>query len=418
MSGGCPFSGPSTPGDSPPQSPNQQSPNYWDYLKLEPLLALQGGLEEDGDVASSDELLFIIEHQTYELWFKLVVRSIRDAIGVLSSTQVPEEAIPHVVHHLRRVARVLRLAVFQFEVMETLTPQDFLDFREKLVPASGFQSFQMRQIEILLGLKDEGRVTYGKTSAIEHIRDRAKRGGAGAHAWAQIAQATEEAEAGRTLRECLYSWLYRTPIDGSTPDAEDDAAVIDAFLERYQESLRESLRAQEAGLNAAEVSGTSAISERFAEISEAAERFLFALDVPEKDQRRMRRFRAGLLYIESHRHLPLLAWPRLLVDAIVDMEEQLVLFRSRHARMVERVIGRRIGTGGSSGVAYLDKTTGIRIFRELWQVRTLLLRRDRLPPVRNPEFYGFAVSEPDGSSTARTGEASAPSMDSGSATSV
>ena len=80
-------------------------------------------------------------------------------------------------------------------------------------------------------------------------------------------------------------------------------------------------------------------------------------------------------FIESYRDLPLLAWPRLLIDTVVELEEQLVLWRTRHARMVERTIGRRMGTGGSAGVDYLDQTARYRIFTELWAVRTLLLPR-------------------------------------------
>jgi tryptophan 2,3-dioxygenase len=108
------------------------------------------------------------------------------------------------------------------------------------------------------------------------------------------------------------------------------------------------------------------------------------------EDRSMRRARAGLVFIESYRDLPLLAWPRLLLDAVVELEEQLLLFRNRHARMVERTIGRRVGTGGSSGVDYLDRTAAYRIFPELWAVRTALLPKNLLPPLRNADRYGFA----------------------------
>ena len=92
----------------------------------------------------------------------------------------------------------------------------------------------------------------------------------------------------------------------------------------------------------------------------------------ESPRDRWRRIVAGLLYIETHRDRPLFAWPRLLIDRIVELEEHLVLWRARHARMVERIIGRRPGTGGSSGVDYLDATARIRIFPELWAARGLL----------------------------------------------
>ena len=108
----------------------------------------------------------------------------------------------------------------------------------------------------------------------------------------------------------------------------------------------------------------------------------------------MRRVRAGLLFIESHRNLPLLAWPRLLIDTVVEVEEQLVLWRNRHARMVERVIGRRVGTGGSSGVEYLDRTTRARIFGDLWTVRTLLMPKRLVPGAENADFYYQVGSAP------------------------
>ena len=101
------------------------------------------------------------------------------------------------------------------------------------------------------------------------------------------------------------------------------------------------------------------------------------------------RSRVGLLFIESYRELPLLSWPRVLIDSFVELEESILLFRNSHARMVERMIGRRMGTGGSSGVDYLDATLKYRIFVDLWTVRTILVRRDLLPDVIESEYYGF-----------------------------
>ena len=102
------------------------------------------------------------------------------------------------------------------------------------------------------------------------------------------------------------------------------------------------------------------------------------------------RIRAALTFIESYRQLPLLAWPREVVDQIVALEQAFVMFRQRHARMVEREIGRRVGTGGSAGVDYLDKTAlTYRIFGDFWAVRTILVRRDAVPELEDGEFYGF-----------------------------
>src|SRR5262249_44857224 len=130
---------------------------YWDYLHLLPLLDLQGGLGDSPDGPSEDELHFIVVHQVFELWFKLVLRELRLARDRMAAEWVGEKALPHVVRHLRRVVEVFNLSVDAFGVLETLTPQDFLAFRKKLGESSGFQSFQMRQMEMLLGLQPTER---------------------------------------------------------------------------------------------------------------------------------------------------------------------------------------------------------------------------------------------------------------------
>jgi tryptophan 2,3-dioxygenase len=361
--------------------------SYWDYLQLDTLLALQGGADGDDRALVPDELLFVITHQTYELWFKQVLRELSEAIALFRAGPVPEERIPWVVHHLRRAAQILHLAVAQFEVIESLTPQDFLGFRDKLVPASGFQSFQMREMELLLGLDAVQRVPYGKTDTLAHIRGLAVGSRGGAHAVAALDAASAAAARGDTLRAALLDWLHRTPIDGSTPGSAADDAVVDGFMSGYAAAFQAYQDDQAARLRATGLSAEDEIAARFAASTAAAVAFFDATDRPAEERAFARRVRAGLLYIESHRHLPLLAWPRLLVDTVVELEEQLVLWRNRHARMVERIIGRRVGTGGSAGVEYLDKTTGPRIFGELWTVRTLLLPRQRVPAPQDAAYY-------------------------------
>lgn len=362
------------------------SANYWDYLHLDKLLSLQGGLEGDESQLMPDELHFIIVHQTFELWFKLILRELRLARDHLAEPRVPEERVPYVVHHLRRVNQILKLGVQQWAVMETLTPQDFLGFRDKLVPASGFQSFQMRELELLLGLSREQRVSYGTTDALEHIRDLAKDSPGGGNAWGRVLAAREEL----SLRDALAAWLYRTPVQGSSPGQDGDEDKVAAFVEDYLGRAAALNAAQADRMCRIRVADPVAIRARFHLADAVARDFLYAADLPEEVRPAARRARAGLVFIESYRDLPLLAWPRLLIDTIVELEEQLVLWRTHHARMVERIIGRRVGTGGSSGVDYLDKTTHVRIFTELWAVRTLLLPRDALPPLASADAYGFA----------------------------
>jgi tryptophan 2,3-dioxygenase len=362
------------------------APTYWDYLRLKDLLRRQGGLEDDESQLMPDELHFIVVHQALELWFKLCLREIRLARDHLAEPRVPEETVPYVVHHLRRVSSIVGLALDHFQVMETLTPQDFLAFRDKLIPASGFQSFQMREIEILLGLDESQRIAYAGVDPVEHLRRLAQGSETGRFAWERI----ERARAEQTLKEALDEWLYRTPVQGSSPSDPADKEVIDRFLGAYLAALAEQSEAKAARLSSALGAPAAEVRAQVQSSLDRSRNFLSAEDVPAERRERARRVRAGVLFIESYRELPLLAWPRLLVDTVVELEEQLVLFRARHARMVERIIGRRIGTGGSSGVEYLDKTTAYRIFDHLWEVRTILLPKEALPTLERPEVYGFA----------------------------
>jgi tryptophan 2,3-dioxygenase len=369
--------------------PQTTPPTYWDYLALDRLLALQGGLDGDDARLQPDELHFIVVHQVYELWFKLILREVRLARDHLAAPRLAEETVPLVVHHLRRVTTIMELAVNQFRVMETLTPQDFLDFRDKLTPASGFQSFQMREMEILLGLDETQRRDDAQMDPLAHLKHAADASPTGAAAWARI----DAVRAEPTLRRTLHQWLSRTPIQGSHAGDPHDDENVTRFLTSYLDAQSAMHGVQAARIASATAGDAGAIARRFEDAAAAARAFLFAEDVPVAERSFIRRVRAGLLFIESYRALPLLAWPRLLVDSIVELEEQLVLWRTRHARMVERTIGRRVGTGGSSGVDYLDATTRYRIFPELWMVRTLLLPRHELPALENAEMYGFAAGE-------------------------
>lgn len=362
-------------------------PTYWDYLHLDGLLSLQSGLEDDESKISSDELHFIVVHQVYELWFKLMLRELREARDELAAPRVAEETVPQVVHHLRRVTRILELMVQQWSVVETLTPQDFLAFRDKLIPASGFQSFQMREVELLLGLQDSERLRYGGVDPVSHIQERAGESPTGA----RVMDHLETAHGEQSLRDALHDWLYRTPVQGSSPGDSQDSQVVDQFLESYLVAYSQAQQRQMQRLVEGSVVSSAMIEEKCAAAVGQARGFLLATDAAEDEQTHTRRVRAGLVFIESYRELPLLAWPRTLVDAVVEVEEQFVLWRNRHARMVERTIGRRIGTGGSSGVDYLDEAAKGRVFPELWAVRTLLLAKGDLPPLQHPEFYGFAL---------------------------
>jgi tryptophan 2,3-dioxygenase len=155
---------------------------------------------------------------------------------------------------------------------------------------------------------------------------------------------------------------------------------VDAHLEAHR-LMGEEAASRMSGYGASEPEKGVA---RFADAQEAAIDFL-------KPDGEISRARAGLLFIESYRELPLLTWPRKLIDAMVELEESMVKWRHSHARMVERIMGRRMGTGGTSGVDYLDATSRYRIFKDLWAVRTILVKPQLRPALENAEFYGYSV---------------------------
>ena len=306
------------------------SPTYSEYLRLEELLKLQTGVEGETQNISNDELHFILVHQNFELWFKLVINELTCTRNILSSDYVEETKLPQAVHHMERVIETFKLMSQQWRVMETLEPQDFLNFRDELGTASGFESFQMREMESLMGSKWIDGKLIGKP------------------------------ETSNSLYDVTCVWLERTPIQGSVYGSKNDEKNVDDFIADY----------------------LLAHKKLYPDTNKDAVNFF-------EEESSLRRRRAGLVFIESYRELPLLAWPRKLISTLIELEQSMILWRTSHARMVERMIGRRIGTGGSSGVDYLDMTTKYRVFVDLWAVRSILIKKEALPELKNKEFYEF-----------------------------
>ena len=236
--------------------------SYGTYLKVPELLQLQQGLSRE-----HDELLFIVAHQVYELWFKVVLFELE-----ATRDRIDADDVFFARHHLRRVYVIEKLLVEQIEVLETMSPQDFLAFRSKLAPASGFQSVQFREIEFLSGLKEPKYVALLEATPEEMARLR------------------------RRLEE---------------PSVDDSFRAL--VKRRGAPSILEVFRHRE---------------------------------------------RHGDLFD--------------LCEALLDHDETFAHWRARHVLMVERQIGSKTGTGGSSGARYLRGTLGKRFYPELWEVRSQL----------------------------------------------
>ena len=236
--------------------------SYGAYLKVPELLRLQQGLS-----AEHDELLFIVAHQVYELWFKVVLFELEAA-----RDRIDADDIFFARHHLKRVYVIEKLLVEQIDVLETMSPQDFLAFRSKLAPASGFQSVQFREIEFLSGLKEPKYVPRLEASDEEMSRLRKR---------------LEEP----TLDDAFGTLLQR----------RGSPSLLDVFRDR----------------------------ERYGDLFD-------------------------------------------LCEALLDHDETFALWRSRHVLMVERQIGSKTGTGGSTGAQYLRSTLNKRFYPELWEIRSQL----------------------------------------------
>jgi tryptophan 2,3-dioxygenase len=290
---GCPYSGkPGVYGES--------DLTYNDYLKIGELLKLQVPQSEP---AHHDELLFIIIHQAYELWFKLILHEIENSIR-----QMQDGNVLRAHHFVKRTVEIMKVLVSQIHILETMTPAEFLQFRDRLMPASGFQSMQYREIEFLAGLKDE--------AYLEHFKNRPE------------------------FLEILKKRLKQ-------PDLK--SAYYD-LLHSLSQQLGKEMPKNAAEIESKILNGTET---RVDEINKVKHEIMSAI-LP--------------IYQHQESHLPLY----LLSESLVDFDQYFSLWREHHVRVVERIIGFKHGSGGSSGVGYLRSTTVKKMFPYLWEVRTYL----------------------------------------------
>lgn len=247
--------------------------SYGSYLKVDELLDLQRPLSQP---PHHDELLFIVIHQVYELWFKQLLHELDAAVVAIDA-----DNLLRVAKYFRRIHTIQRLLEQQVDILETMTPQEFNSFRDNLNPASGFQSLQFREIEFTCGIR--------RPDVLKHL---------------QI-DAAGRARLDRRLNEpSLYDHLK-------------------ALLARRGFA----------------VGSSEELIASFAQI-----------------------------YSHESAHYDL----HLLLEELIEFDERVLLWRGRHIRMVERMIGHKHGTGGSAGVDYLAGTLGQKMFPELWDVRTHL----------------------------------------------
>jgi tryptophan 2,3-dioxygenase len=338
---------------------------YGDYLQLDKVLGAQHLQSTKYGKPAHEEMLFIVVHQVYELWFKQVLHELNAVIDAFNQPTLQDQALTQVVHRLQRVIQIQRLMNDQIAIMETMTPQQFLSFRDYLVPASGFQSIQFKRLEISLGLKREYRIDFDKQSFYNRLTedDRA------------LLEGLEEKP---SLFELVDQWLARMPL-----------LKIDKFdfWEYYQTATNEMLAQDKQTITTNSMLSDAEIRQELKDWEGTKTNFdaLFNEDQFNtlREEGKFRLSHDALLsalFIKQYSEEPIFNLPFQLITALTEIDEQLTIWRYRHAMMVQRMLGTKIGTGGSSGHHYLKKTTeSNRIFLDFFNMATFLLPKDALP---------------------------------------
>ncbi len=352
---------------------NPTTPLYYaDYLQLDVLLDSQHPASARHGQPAHEESLFIITHQTYELWFKQILHELHSILRLFESTPLQESELNIIIDRLRRIVHIQRVINQQLLIMETMTPLDFLDFRDFLTPASGFQSVQFREIEIRLGLSHHKKaVSFGRFNEID--RD-------------FLCKIANE----KSLFERLDQWLSRMPFlkfedfDFWTQYSN----AVEKMLNRDQKTIKENPH-----MNDTEKSAELVILQNTRQSFECLFDARLYRQLQQKGDFRLNHSATlAALFIQLYRGEPLLQAPFNLLKQLMDIDEQLTAWRSGHAIMVQRIVGTKIGTGGSSGHNYLKSTINRnRIFNDLFNLSTYLIPRSQLPklPDHLKKYLGF-----------------------------
>lgn len=355
------------------------SPLYYaDYLELGKLLDCQHPKSGEAGPAAHDELLFIIVHQVYELWFKQILHELDSVIEIFGRDYVDEKQVGTAVLRLGRVTEVQKLLIDQLHVLETMTALDFLEFRHLLYPASGFQSFQFRLIENKLGMAPEQRLLHNREVYYTHL--------AGPHR-----EMVRQSETGLSLFVLAERWLERTPFL--------DFRGFD-FWQHYRRAVQDMLEADRETILTNPLTSAAEKEAQLREAQANEENFDAILSQEKHDalvakgrRRLSHRATMAALLIELYRDEPILHLPFRLLTTLMDMDESFTAWRYRHALMVQRMIGNKMGTGGSTGHGYLRATVDrYKIFGDLFNLSTFLIPRSRLPELpeeirKNLGFY-------------------------------
>lgn len=338
---------------------------YSDYLKLDKILSSQELLSEKLGNKAHDEHLFIIIHQAYELWFKQILIELDSARTLFNNDIISPIDLDTVCHRMNRVIEIQKVLIDQMRIIETMTSLDFMDFRDILTPASGFQSLQFRQMEIKLGFKEEYRMDMEKKFFNSRLKEEDK-------------VVLRKTESEKTLLELVEKWLERMPFSETKNFS---------FWKTYQNVVKEMLAKDHRTIvnNKTLNDFQKQMELKNLESTENSFKGLFDQEVYNKDKengfhRISQKAKLATIFIQLNRSEPILQLPFRFLMQLVDIDEHLTTWRYRHAIMAGRILGTKIGTGGSSGHEYLKKATEHnKVFPDFFNIATYLIPRNKIP---------------------------------------
>ncbi|HTO14713.1 MAG TPA: tryptophan 2,3-dioxygenase family protein [Edaphocola sp.] len=318
---------------------------YSEYLQLDKILNAQELESKKEGIKADDEMLFIIIHQSYELWFKQILHEVNIIRDIFKQPNVADNSpdIFNINTRLDRVILILEMLVSKLTILETMSPLDFLDFRDLLRPASGFQSIQFKILEASLGLEYTSR--HGQQYYISQLNE-------------GDIKRVKDAEKEESLIVLLNGWLERMPFASDKRYWNSEEEFWTLYRDTYSNSLLDSEKTN---------------LEAFDSIFGSQEKSL-------EGHRLSPLAMKNALFILLYRDYPLLQLPFEILDKLLQVDEQMSMWRYRHVHMVQRAIGKRVGTGGSTGAGYLRAAAESHVvFRELAELNSFLVARRDLP---------------------------------------
>ena len=368
-----PYNNSTTPTNTTSKKRRKKTPLYYpDYLKLDQILSAQQPRSAQAGDPCHDEMLFITIHQTYELWFKQLIYELDSVCTTFEKLDYDEKGISLAFHRLSRIKEIQKLLIDQINVLDTMTPQEFLDFRQYLFPASGFQSYQFRLLEIKLGVRSGQRPNK---KWINTLAERHR-------------VLVEKAEREHSLFDFVERWLRNIPFRRfrGYNFAQSYKKAVEEMFKIERESLKEQLGGdcdeddEGEGNNEELESALQKLESTKVKYESVYNRSIHDEMVKKGTRRMGLRATEASLMILLYQDMPMLQLPARLLRMLVEVDELLNQWRYRHSQMVHKMIGAKIGTGGSLGHSYLKATVdSCRVFADLANLSTLLIPRRLLP---------------------------------------